>query len=431
MELGKGERLEADRGARALPARGAMQSLFNLCIVVVTSTITWAPVALAQGEQEEEAEPDCESICRAFPSRAPPVCNCALTLPGGGTRERSLIEMNAREVLAAERASYLGRMEGISDYWLIEHSNIAPVPTLIPYTRVAPGKYRQVTQPELQQHWIDTHPDVSADERAAAQAIQDNPDGALQAMGDAVGLFAKTLAGQLPVGGKLAGEAAENVAAGFDTAAADMAEFKAQEAEEQSDGFEALLDATDWLWDKASEMESRPGLYGPLDEPIGSRMILDPDKDPLGDLEAAWAVEPSYHYMVCQVLVFNGPSFEMDSEDGNVYLVDRVEKWVARWAGEIVPVYIRLEFSYATPGGIQRGVIQRETSRWDWGPSRRLFLPKQIRERVEAARTELPTVIKSWEIGGVNEGMPTQSDFVDTFGKAGFPGARDMGSGWP
>lgn len=423
---------------RALRSPGAI-----LVLLFSFPTATAAQVA----RDAEEESPDCEQVCQAFPNQASAECVCALTgTSAGGTKAytiEELLEMTPPEIIAAERAAYLERMEGITTYWLIERSNISPVPTIIPYTRSSPGAwppFRQVTRPELEQHWIKTDPNMTADQRATAQAVQDNPAGAVGGMGQAIGAFTDALAGQLPVGGDLVKEKAKGVAAGFDTAAASIAQTMAKDAEQQQDdAFQALEAATAPIWEQAS---LRHGIYD-IGGPPGTRQFPSgPDFTKMVDAGGSIDSLEEEGKLLCSVLVYDGPPINVEGADGVTYSINRAEKWFTpALDGSIVPVYIRLEITGLMAGGFQSGVLHEETTRWGWDEARPFFFAKRIREMFEPAVQGVSEdasvvdfadtaylVVKSYAVGGVNEGMPTQADFVDTFSETGVPGA---GGVWP
>jgi hypothetical protein len=399
---------------------------------VLLFSLPTATVAQVARDAEEES-PDCEQVCQAFPNQAPAECVCALTgTSAGGTKAytiEELLEMTPPEIIAAERAAYLERMKGITTYWLIERSNVSPVPTIIPYTRNSPGAwppFRQVTRPELEQHWIRTDPNMTADQRATAQAVQENPAGAVGGMGQAIGAFTDALAGQLPVGGDLVKEKAKGVAAGFDTAAASIAQTIAEDAEQQDDAFQALEEATAPIWKQA---EGAYGIYD-LAGPVGTRQFRNPDA-PLSE-ENMWKLKEKER-IACVVSVYDGPPISVEGADGVTYTIERAERWFAFAPdGRLVPAYIRLEVTGLTAAGFLRGVLHRESAYWGWDEQRPLFFARRIRDALDPVEgnmnQQMKTVIKSYEVGGVNEGMPTQADFVDTFSESGVPGA---GGVWP
>lgn len=418
-------------------------------LVLLFSFPTAAAAQVARDAEEES--PDCEQVCQAFPDQAPAECVCALTgTSAGGTKAytiEELLEMTPPEIIAAERAAYLERMEGITTYWLIERSNISPVPTIIPYTRNSPGAwppFRQVTRPELEEHWIKTDPNLPPDQRATAQAVQDNPAGAVGAMGQAIGAFTDALAGQLPVGGDLLKEKAKGVAAGFDTAATSIAQTLAEDAKaQQDDAFQALEEATAAFWEQASRMLH--GIYD-IGGPPGTRQFVsEPDLKKMVKAGVSDDTLEEEGQLMCIVLVYDGPPINVEGADGVTYSINRAEKWFTRALdGSIVPVYIRLEITGLMAGGFQSGVLHEETTRWGWDEARPFFFAKRIREMFEPAVQGVSEdasvvdfaetaylVVKSYAVGGVNEGMPTQADFVDTFDEAGFPGMAPAGTAWP
>lgn len=421
-----------------------MKSLFNLSAAVVAMVLSFPTATAAQDvrDQDEEAKEECEQICQAFPSQAPPGCVCTLINPGGTGGSTSytiedLLEMDAPEILAIERADYLARMEGIQDYWLIERSNIAPVPTVIPYERNAPGAwppFRQVTQPELEQHWIDTDPNMSAEQRATAQAVADDPAGAVQGMGQAIGIFTEALAGQLPVGGDLVKEKAKGVAAAFDTAATEIAQDRAEDAKAQAgDALADLEAATEPIW---ASVRPVPGVYD-ASQPIGARKLVKSFEDPdWFQAEYWWENEDKVLYWPCAVFVYDGPAYDIDGADGVTYTITRAEKWIGkdRELNKLVPIYIRLEIEALTTAGFQRGVMHQESTRYV--TSSGLSYPERVRNLfcldcggpLDELYFELKAVVNSYKVGGVNDGLPTQADYADTLGEAGLPGS---GSAWP
>jgi hypothetical protein len=426
-------------------------------------SITAAPVlillasatASTQEPQDTPAtEVDCDSICLIFPAQAPAECACGIMIGtgSGGASSIDYDELTADDVLDLERSAYLDRMEGITDYWLVEHSNITPIPTVQYYERNPTGvwpPFRLVPPAEMQEHWIETDPNLTQEQRAVSKAVADDPAAMLAGMAGAIGLAGSMLAGELPVGGAELEGASAQVAAGLMEAALGMQEHMAEEERERADEFQNLIDETELLF---TGSEVRKAVYAP-GLPYG-RGYHEEDAVRFqfyrpGSSEAwKWSLlGTTISFEVpCLVLSTNKP-VEIQGDDGT-YVIESAEKWVAVGSKEIkptagledvaapngeaksgwaantpgfVPVYLRM----VVRRGLEQIVVSRESTAYaEMATQHQALIATVIRERIEGLSAALPEVSKKVEVGGVNEGMPSREQVIEkTGGHVGVPGA--------
>jgi hypothetical protein len=419
-----------------------MKSLIGLLAAAVGVTVVSPPVAVGQEVENEEAAPDCEQICRAFPSRAPAECACMLINPGMGSGSKPIDYENltARDVIEMERDAYRERMAGIRDYWMIEHSNISPLPTVIVYEKNPPGMsppYRIVPPPELQRRWNATDPNMTAEQRAAAEAVGADPASVLDVYAMGADRLGEDGARESPIAGALAGELAK-LSQGFRDAAKSIRQQQAEEAKEKEQGdgeFQQLADYLREMFNEPSDdmnKEIMLGVYTPLASD-GSR---EPRKTyhTISDANLEEFVKIDYPSIACFVVRLDGPVAVQnpgDPDDPTPYWIDRAELWVtALWVtalgkpGPPVPIFLRMEVRRLAVGGYQRVVVERETTRWNWDSDRRLYFAEQIKESVRGLSEALPEVKKRVEVGGVNDGGPTRQQYMEaTTSQIGVPGA--------
>lgn len=409
-----------------------MTRLATVTVASILLLLT-APVAWAQDRQGTPPLVNCDSICLLSPAQVPPECTCMLNgFWGGGAGGVDLDKLTAADVVGLERSLYVDRMAEIQNFWVIEHSNVAPMPTVQYWERNPPGvspPFRLVPPREMQQHWIDTDPNLTPDERAMSQAAAENPVALLTGIAGAVDMVAPALAAELPIGGALLEGKSAEVSAGLMEAAAGLSDHLAEEAKEQDEEFQKLMDETEHLFKDA---KLGKGIYLP-GLPFGTafwdgnpvvrfQYLREPPSD--GD-EADWtALQGNGTVEVPCFVLSTTETIEVQGDDGT-YVIDSAERWVAPyWNGKeqsFVPVYLRMEVRR----DLQRVVVSRETSEYaEMAAYHRSLIAKAIKDRIQGLSESLPEVRKKIEVGGVNEGMPAQADVARiTGGNVGVPGA--------